>query len=39
VVKVKLISSDQQEFLVDEAVAHMSETVKNTLEGEGAQFL
>lgn len=31
--QVKLISSDSQEFMVDEEVAHMSETIKNTLEG------
>ena len=33
VMQVKLISSDSQEFMVDEEVAHMSETIKNTLEG------
>lgn len=33
VVQVKLMSSDSNEFPVDEEVAFMSETIKNTLEG------
>ena len=32
-IQVKLLSSDQQVFDVDEDVAFMSETIKNTLEG------
>ena len=34
--QVKLLSSDSQVFDVDEEVAFMSETIKNTLEGEQA---
>ena len=39
-IQVKLLSSDQQVFDVDEDVAFMSETIKNTLEGgEGCALL